>query len=271
MSLFRNGTKLLVADTKKGFLHICDLNGNLLNTFNPQDLLKSPFALFVVPQSIEEEDVYIFDRHLKQVLVFNSSFHLIRQIGNALNTAYNLSVDASLSGNYSKHYLLHRDYDEISVWRADTGQPLHLIKIESPNNIKFKSDKIFILSLVDYKTDASMKRVSKIIKGNCIFVIEKIRFQIIQRIQYNDWFWPNSLYLASNTSICTIARELDAHGMWSNNNFLFVIDNNGKVLRKIELKNILFFSDAIFLEKKIILCGGIINSSDSHKVAIIQF
>ena len=45
-------------------------------------------------------------------------------------------------------------------------------------------------------------------RGNSINIISKSTLEITDKIQFNDWFWPNSIH-SSNDQIYTISNELD--------------------------------------------------------------
>ena len=74
--------------------------------------------------------------------------------------------------------------------------------------------------------DWEKRKLAKVKKGNYIAVLNKSNHEIINKIQFDDWFGPQSLYLSSDGDIYTIAYELDNNnGTWSKNRFLFIIDS----------------------------------------------
>jgi hypothetical protein len=116
--MFRNGKNLIITDFREGFLHLCDLNGTLLDYFNPGEYLKEHSAL-CVRLSYNESDEEIYAADNKSILDFDWNLKLINKIGNSLNYVWFFSIDQNIL------YISHLEDDKIGLWDI---QKLKLIK-----------------------------------------------------------------------------------------------------------------------------------------------
>ena len=70
----------MIADYKKGLLHVCALNGNLLKSINPDGCLQEPIGICVgTKNSCNDERIYIYDSKAETVFLFNQDFKLIKK------------------------------------------------------------------------------------------------------------------------------------------------------------------------------------------------
>lgn len=117
MVLFNNGTELLVSDELGGLIHIYDLNGNQIDSINPESALLQPLGLLVYKNENNEEEVYIGDYRQHKIFVFNSHFELLRQFGDAniLKIPQFLEID-----NESKLlFVADTQNDEVTIWNVE--------------------------------------------------------------------------------------------------------------------------------------------------------
>ena len=80
MTLIEKQTKLLITDYKRNQLHLLDLDGNILKSFNPNNDLKFPSDACVLSDLIDEK-IFIVDITHHKIFVFNSDFSLKFQFG----------------------------------------------------------------------------------------------------------------------------------------------------------------------------------------------
>jgi hypothetical protein len=81
MTLIENNSKLLISDYGRNLLHLCDLDGNILKSFNPNDILKDISGVFVLNSDSNEEKIFVGDDERHKIMVFDSSFELKFQFG----------------------------------------------------------------------------------------------------------------------------------------------------------------------------------------------
>jgi hypothetical protein len=262
MSMFRNGKNLIITDFREGLLHLCDLNGTLLDSFNPGGYLKEPSALFVrLSDNENDEEIYVADN--KSILVFDSNFKLINKIGNNLNYVWYLSIDRNIL------YISHLEDDKIGLWDIQKLKLIKEKKIEAPLHLTFDETKLYIVSSAEYEADWDKRTFKNLNKGNFIIIMNKFDLKTIHKIQFDNWLSPWSIYLSCDGHIYTLAHEMDKHGHYSHDKYLMVIDNvDYKISKKIELKSIDSFYDIIFLYNKIILSR--VNGKDGE-IQIIHF
>ena len=258
MSLFNNGSNILITDYSKGVIHKLDINLNYIEAINPNNRLKQPWGICV--QRNQNETIFVADYKLKKVFMFDSTFKFIKSIGDDLN-ACNLSIDSDS--------LLVSEYkgDVLSIYNIENGNVIKKIKVERPLHSTNDINNIYVVSRADVDYDLKRK-LNKIIEGNSIIIISKSTLEITGKIQFNDWLWLRSIH-SSNDQIYTIAHELDDNSIWSENYFLFQINKENKqITKKIELKDINNFRDAIYLNNKVILCW--VNGKD-NEIRTIEF
>jgi hypothetical protein len=263
MSLFKNGTKLILTDISKKCLHICDLNGKYIESVNPQNSLQLPLVLFVLKKINEE--IYVYDGEIKTVFLFDSNFKLKYKIGNNLKNSNFMNIDTENGINIL--YITHMFDNEITLWNTQNGTFITKISIDGPKDVKFNQNCLFVINQPEVKIDWEINRIIEITKGNSISIIDKNSLEIKRKIQFSDFYLPNSLHLTTDIHIYTIAYKLD-NGLMSKNRHLFILDYEGNILKIFELKNISCFNDVIYLENKIIISG---NSLNQNRLSIIQF
>ena len=260
MSLFNNGSNILITDYSKGVIHKLDINLKYIEAINPNNCLKEPYGICV--HSNKNETIFVSEFKFKKVFMFDSKFKLIKSIGDDLNGAFNLSID-------SNSLLISEFYgDALSIYNIENGKVIKEIKVERPLHSTNDINNIYVGSDADCERDSNNRKLIKIKKGNSIIIISKLTLEITNKIQFNDWFFPKSIY-SSNDQIYTIAHELDNNSIWSKNLFLFQINKENKqITKKIELVDINLFWDAIYLNNKVIISG--VNDKD-NEIRTIEF
>ncbi len=201
------------------------------------------------------------DSNIEETL--NGEIQLIRTIGDNLNVQY-ISIDSN------NLYVSQCSDDIVSIFSYNDGQLKSKLKVERPFNSTSDLNYIYIISGFVGERDEDKRKLNKIDKGNYINIISKMNFKIINKIQFDNWFYPRSIYLSNDDNIYTIAHELDNNKNWSKNRYLFKVNKeNNQIITKVELKEIEFFSDALYLNNKIIVCG--VNKFNWNELRNIEF
>ena len=239
MALFNKETNILITDPSQGLIHVCDLNGNLLKSINPDESLQQPVGIMCVgirKNGIEE--IFVSDNKTKTVFVFYQDFNSTKEILNNLEYSNYLTVDFE-NGIL---YCLHLFENDITLWNVNDANLIQKLKIERPSSLRISENKIYIVSAVDFKANLKERQLIIVEKGNYISVLNKSNNKLISEIQFDDWFDPQSLHISSDGDIYTIAYELDKNNeTWSKNRFLFIIDSTScQIKQKIELKKLEF-------------------------------
>jgi hypothetical protein len=258
MVLFNNDSKLLIADKKNHSLHILDVFKKEKTTERALISgcsLKEPKALYV-----DKEDIYVADWAYKQILIFESNFKLKRKIGEEIKRSNYLSVNQHKCEN-KVLFISHTRDNEISLWDISDGSYLQNVEIEAPRDLKFRDDNLFILS------------------KNGIILMNKNTLLVRNQIEFNDICLPQALHL-SQTSAYLIGYSIDKNKVKSDKFHLFMFLNSDfdKKHIKIELtREISFFTDVVYLQNRIILCGNFQNNNqneeeeEANQVAFIDF
>ena len=252
MALFNKETKVLSLQGCGGLIYVCDLNGNLLKSINPGGCLKQTYGICVGIRKNGIEEIYVYDYIARSVFVFNQDFKLIKKIGEILENSEYLTIDCESDILYCSHY-----QDVVTLWNVNDAKLIRKLEIERPYELKISENKIYILSNADYNCDREKRKLTELEKGNYINVLNKSNHEIINKIQFDDWFDPQSLHLSSDGDIYTIAYELDKNnGIYSKNRFLFIIDSTScQIKQKIKLTDVVKFEGALYLNNKLILCS----------------
>ena len=265
MELFKKETKILITDEGTR-LHVCDLNGNLLKSVNPDYCLKAPIGICVGIRKNGIEEIYIYDRKERTVFVFNQDFELIKKIGMNLEKSDCLTIDCESDILYCSHFETHN----VTFWNVNDSKLIQKLQIEQPLELKISENKLYIVSGTDFKFNWGKRKLPEVFKGNYINVLNKSNYEIINKIQFDDWFFPYSLHLSSDGDIYTIAYELDKNNrILSKNRFLFIISSTSyQIKQKIELNDVDSFNDSLYLNNQLILCRV---NDKKNTIRIIEF
>jgi hypothetical protein len=167
-------------------------------------------------------------------------------------------------------YVSHGMIDIVSIFDLNECRLITELEIESPFQSTSDLNNFYIVSLFEGDCNIDKRKVEKIKNGNYITIISKLNFNIIKKIQFDNWFDLRSIYLSNDGNIYTTAFELDNNKNYSKTRFVLQINKeNNKIMNKIELNNIVFFCDHLILINRIIILAGV-NHKD-NEMKIIEF
>lgn len=256
MTLSNDGSNIILTDEQSSLIHITDLEGNLLDSKNPEGMLKQPVGICIKTLN-DIEEIYIGDFHEHKIFVFDSDFNYIREFGDcsSLKIPQVIAFDET-EKNLNSLYVSDVTNNQITVWNSTNGELEKKLEIDSPYTIRFTINKMFIISTAVFELDEYEKnKFSKITKGsNCIFVLDKESFEIINSIKIDNWLTPSTLYIDTNSNIYTLAYEIDKNNVKTEFKYFYIIDQNNKLINKILLNDIQRFGDAIFLRNRLYIC-----------------
>ena len=270
MALFNNDTEIISTDGLNSRLNICDINGNLINKFNPNGILQHPMSICINDIDPDNIEIYVGDYALHKIVVFDVHFKELRDFGNqTLNVPEFIEIDRENFDNL----LYVSDYrnNNITVWDRKAFDLKDVIEIDSPYKIKISNDKIFVVSpaqfdvLENIETGNGLK-LKKITKGSdCVFILDKISYHVLDTITFDDWLTPSSLYIDSNLNIYTVAYEIEKTSRTiSQFKRLYIINKNGILIKKMQLDDIQVTADMIVLNNELIF-------SVNNELRMIQF
>ena len=250
MTLIENNKKLLITDWKRNCLHLTDLDGGLIKSFNPNNIFKDPAGVCILIDS-NREDIFIGDDEHHKIFVFNSNFELKFCFGDS-NLKYPSHLKIDNEFNKSLLYVSDSYNDKVTIWNSKNGTYVDKIDIETPKQVNFTENSLFISSPV-LNSEIKDNKVVKINDGgNCIFEIDKKSLEIKRRISGN-WFSPNVLYCESSDNLFISAYTFDFNSkIKSEMMHFFKIDQNGRIINKVELLSLQKIDDAILVNNKII-------------------
>ena len=203
MALLKNNTKLLITDCGRKLLHLCDFDGTILKSVNPNNIFKDPTGVCVLVDK-NEEKIFVGDEEHEKIFVLNSNFELQFQIGNGhLKHPRLMRID----NEFDKSHLYVLDYEnnEITIWNSTNGSFIAKIDVETPEQIHFTQNSLFVSSHV-WKSVWKDNKVIQINKGgNCIFEIDKASFEIKRRI-IGNWYSPHLLKIEPNGNLQIAAK-----------------------------------------------------------------
>lgn len=265
MALFNKEKNILAADYQKGVLNIFDINEKSINSVNPDGKLVHPTGICVGINKNGDEEIFISDVKERTIFVFNTNLKFIKKIGEDLNDVFFIDVYSSTNTILC---CSHPQDNMITFWNVNDEKLIKSMSIEQPIHLKIGGEKLYVLSTAECELDDQTRKVINLDKGNYINVINIAAFEIVHKIQFQDWFSPHALYLSSDSSIYTLAYEIDKNGICSKNRFLFIVDSaNYKIKQKIKLKDIDTFSDMMYLNKKLVLTGV---NEKMNKIVVIE-
>ncbi len=273
MTLFDKNTKLLITDNRKKNskygLHLCDLNGNRIKSFNPGDNLTSPGAICVLTFSNQEE-IFIANKEelfnpnkkesnnfICKIIVFRSNFEvkfefvysrtspklnlhdLVQEVLNKPHTPACMQIDNEF--NNTRLYISDHIANKISIFKTSNGEQIDAITILRPDRMIFSQDHIYVASITP---------------ANCSFSnIYKIRKQTleIEKVILNREFFTTTHLLGLDplNNIIMLAKDLiELNTNQKLQNYYLAIDENGKTITKYltDLKDI---SYSLALKNKI--------------------
>jgi hypothetical protein len=261
--LIENNSKLLITDYRKEQVHIFDLNGNHLKSVEPNEKLKKPLGIYVLDNEIFIGNFYA-DK--PQIFVYDFDFRLKRKFGDFnLSSPQYLIIDKEFNTN--NLYVSDCLNDKITVWEAKSGMFIDKIEIETPRDINFTYDSLFVISCILLRNAKIVNNKIENIKrgGNCIYEIDKNSLEIKQKI-IGDWYSPvGILKLLPNRNLLTIAYTFDKNRIKSEFRYLLTLDKNGRILSQILLDGIQSINDAAVVDNNKIII------TDLNTMKIFEF
>ncbi len=227
-------------------MHLLDLDGHILKSFNPDNLLKRPSGVCVLNSDTNEERIFVGDSGQNKIFVFDSKFQLKFKFSQLMQAGY-MRIDNEF--NKSRLYVCEYVNDRLTILDSRDGKFINNIDVETPKQIFFTLDNFYVCSPV---ADALVinNKVIKINKGgNCIFEIEKRTLEIKRRI-IGNWYSPLLLNIESNGIFQIAAYTYDENLIISKNRYLQIIDQNGKIVEKSELNGVEFITDTVLVNNK---------------------
>ena len=125
------------------------------------------------------------------------------------------------------------DNEKITIWNTENGSFIAKIEIDSPKQIIFNQNSLFVSSPVNKREIKNNKVIQIENGGNCIFEIEKKSLEIKRRIIGNNWFSPRLLNIEPNGNLQIIAYDYINNITKSDTRYLLTIDQKGKVIEKV--------------------------------------
>ena len=113
------------------------------------------------------------------------------------------------------------------------------------------------MSSAVYEHMMNKKKVLKITQGgNCIFEVDKASFEIKRRI-IGNWYSPKVLKIEANGNLQIVALDFINNLTLSDTIYLITIDQDGKIIEKVELNGIEGARDVILANNKIMVTDNI--------------
>lgn len=248
---------IIMTDGSNGVLYICNLDGKLIDTINPDGELDQPCAICIY-QSNNKYQLLVGDFSHQKVLVFDINYNFIRKFGNEnIIEPQSMSIDYEVPDDRQKLlYVSDIVNNVVTVWSVDNGQMTDKLNIDTPFTIKFSIDKMFIESPAYFELDENTpNKLKKIKKGsNCIFILDKFKYEVLNEVKFSNWLTPSALHVDCDMNMYTIAYELDDNQIKSHSKYLFMIDKDGKnIQKKIYLDNVNRINDVAFLPNKLFI------------------
>ena len=251
MALLENNSKILINDFGRDLLYLCDLDGNILKSVNPNNIFKDLSGVCVLrSDSNNEEKIFVGDDEDFKIFVFNSNLELQFQFSDEnLRYSYLMQIDNEF--DKSRLYVSDHTNNEITIWNTSNGAFIDKIDIETPNHINFTESSLFASSPV-FDAEVQNNKVMKIEKGsNCIYEIDKYSLEIKRKI-IGNWYTPWLLNIESDGNLHIVAQNLQNNITKSEMKYFFTIDKNGKIIKKVYLDGLEGINDVILVKTKII-------------------
>jgi hypothetical protein len=93
-----------------------------------------------------------------------------------------------------------------------------------------------------------------LIGSNCIFIISKSNYSILNAIRIDEWIDPRGLYVDDNLNILTTAFKLDEQNNRSDWRHLFVMNERKSCYTSFLLTGLEVLSDMLMIENRLYFC-----------------
>jgi hypothetical protein len=247
----------IISDCEDRTLKILDFNGNYLSSINPSSILKCPWAIF-----IHANEIFVADGQLGKIIVFNLQFKHLRDFGDdKIDLVECLAIDDIQQNEVENRlvFLYAADYRNnlVTVWNCKNGKFKDQFKVQSPCDIAVNENKIYISSENIFRFLPNTRRLNYVNGENCILVLDKFNYNLLNKIKCTNWLAPNCLYFDKvNNHLITIAFDIDEDMNVSKTRFLYVIDQDTlDCLYRINL-NVDKTSDMCIVDTRILFVRG---------------
>lgn len=245
---YRN--QILLSDYKDSSLKIVDIDaGNLVETIKNEYLI-TPMCLCT--NSLNELFVFCDKRQL--ICILNEKFELIKLI-NDIPTVAGMCIDKENEDNL---YFTQWELNKLSLISIENEKIIKSIDLNQPKNILMRRNKLYVISFTEWDYTVSSKRMLKeVVSGdNSIFILDKVKLEILNKIKFQEWLSPRGIHIDKNENIWTLAFKLDQQKNYSKYKHLFGVNKYGYVIQSLELNDVEWLADVLFLPKKLVLCDG---------------
>ena len=250
MVLSPNMKQIFAVDANDHSLKIIDAKGKYLSANNLNGCLKTPISICI---NANKTDLFIGSYASEEVFVFDLNFNLKKRICKNV-----IKKPCCLTVSDTNELLYIGDWDEnrMTVWNLKQDEKIVAFEVISPVAIRTTADKLYVLSRTVAIFNDVTKKFEKFESGsNCIFIYDKIKYNLVGKLSQANWISPAGLYVdTKNNYIYTIAYELDKNQLRSESRYLFVFNSKNDVLKKIYLDTIQYISDMIVNENRLIFC-----------------
>jgi hypothetical protein len=211
----------------------------------------------------ENNELFVADSGLNKISVFDVQLNFKRQFGNSIvkEPKYLVINEDSNSSLFGILFASETNTNVISIWNSNEGEFINEINIDSPGMIKFNNDNMFVVSHTIFekvKNENGDYNFEKIIKGaNCIFILNVNNYEIIRKIQLEDWIAPCGLHFDSFNNLLTTSFLRNSNNTFTNCRFLIVFDKNMNYVSKTDIGEISDINDFVAIQNKILFLGNV--------------
>ena len=284
-----NNNNILIIDQRNKTVILTDLNGNLVKNYQDQNIFSEPCAICVN----KKNEIFIGDSIDKSVFVFDENFNLLRKFGNeSLHQSSSLAIDDSSDIIFTNEnnenetfgnkipflFVTSESINTVTIWNADNRAFVNKFKINKPQCIQISDKKLFILGRVNHSNictlSQNLSHANKkiIFSANCIFIVNKMTFDMIHTIKLENSFDLKGLHVDSNMNVLTFGREHRYEDSFNNenenltvkcnnfsttkSNYLYIFDEKTdyQLTQRTKIYCLYDLRDLIFHKNKIIMC-----------------
>ncbi len=138
ISFLPKSNRILLTDEFSRELKIFDSDGSLLKAFNPENILIRPYSTCIT----HKDRIIIGDKGNEGIFIFNSRFEFLKHFGKSVkNSTTYLCAD---NNNSALIYSTHCADNEFIAWNIDDEQAVSQLKLDRPEYIYVKYDKIYV-------------------------------------------------------------------------------------------------------------------------------
>lgn len=248
--LYSNSPHVLLANSGTSMIQSLNLTTMVANIYQSNFKFNNPIS--VCANSMNE--IYVYDATYQAIFMFNPSFLLLKSIPHSERAEF-MELDASEQNMlYTSNWL----NDKVILYNTENGQRLTEISVVSPWNIKIKNENLYIVSktIVEYE-GGSAKRFKSFVQGdNCILIINKRTFLMINIVKLNNWLSPVGIHVDEFLNVWSAAFKLDYNSSQSECEHLWKFDQNGRLIGEESLSSITWFHDFRMVGNMLYISGG---------------